>query len=224
MGVRTAHSKHSCTRTYTRSSHAQELRKSDASNTGYKGVVRKVNGVIQAQTHIRGSTISLGSFMSPEEAALAVARYVREQALPKPAAAKSTTQDSNGSTASAAAQRECSSPRSSGPSESAAPRTDTTGASSSKAVAEIYTDQAAVARPRRAAGIRRYESLRYDNDIVKRRVRVFWESERKWFSGVIKIFDPVEDTHTVMYDDGDVERCWLPRADPFTLSDAALFF
>ena len=163
--------------------------------------------MIQAQTHTKGSTISLGTFPSPEAAALAVARFKRDEALPKPT--KSASHDSNGSAASASAQRECSSSRGSATAESAAPR-GLGGVSYGKTVAEVFTDQASVSRPRRAAGIRRYESLRYDNDILKRRVRVFWETERKWFSGVIKIFDPIEDTHTVMYDDGDVERCQLP--------------
>ena len=51
-----------------------------------------------------------------------------------------------------------------------------------------------------------YQSLRHDDKILWRRVRVFWELEDEWFCGVVRDFDREDDSHTVVYDDGDVQR------------------
>jgi hypothetical protein len=51
-----------------------------------------------------------------------------------------------------------------------------------------------------------YDSLQYDAKILRQRVRVFWKHDRAWFVGVVREFDPVDDTHTVAYDDGDVVK------------------
>ena len=51
-----------------------------------------------------------------------------------------------------------------------------------------------------------YDSLQYDAKLLRQRVRVFWKHDRTWFVGVVREFDPVDDTHTVAYDDGDVVK------------------
>ena len=48
--------------------------------------------------------------------------------------------------------------------------------------------------------------LRFDVKLVSQRVRVYWEAEDEWFAGEVHDFDPSDDTHTVHYDDGDVQR------------------
>jgi hypothetical protein len=57
-----------------------------------------------------------------------------------------------------------------------------------------------------------YDSLQYDAKILRQRVRVFWKHDRAWFVGVVREFDPVDDTHTVAYDDGDVVKHHLNDA------------
>ena len=60
-----------------------------------------------------------------------------------------------------------------------------------------------------------YKSLQHDDKILWRRVRVFWELEDEWFCGVVRDFDEDDDTHTVVYDDGDVQRwCRHPVSPP----------
>ena len=57
-----------------------------------------------------------------------------------------------------------------------------------------------------------YASLGHDSGIVDRRVRVFWEGDNEWYCGVVTDFDDDDDTHCVLYDDGDVQRCGTARA------------
>ena len=60
-----------------------------------------------------------------------------------------------------------------------------------------------------------YDSLRYDGSIVRRRVQVWWKQYRAWFGGTVREFDHLDDTHCVLYDDGDVVRHHLndPRVE-----------
>ena len=48
--------------------------------------------------------------------------------------------------------------------------------------------------------------LRFDKTIVSKRIRIYWESERRWYKGVVKEFDPVSQLHTVLYDDGEQQH------------------
>jgi hypothetical protein len=58
-------------------------------------------------------------------------------------------------------------------------------------------------RPKAWRGFLRSESKSYDRTIVGRRVRVYWESDRVWYQGVVKDYDRAGELHTVCYDDGD---------------------
>ena len=49
----------------------------------------------------------------------------------------------------------------------------------------------------------RDKGRRYERDIVGRRVSVYWEDDATWFKGVVKDYNPVENEHCVLYDDGD---------------------
>ena len=40
-------------------------------------------------------------------------------------------------------------------------------------------------------------------EIVGRRVIVYWEADKRWYTGTVKSYDPVEEEHVVAYDDGD---------------------
>jgi hypothetical protein len=53
---------------------------------------------------------------------------------------------------------------------------------------------------------RMYDSLRLDHHLVKKRVRVWWAGDAKWYHGIVHEFDQVDDSHIVRYDDGDVQR------------------
>ena len=46
----------------------------------------------------------------------------------------------------------------------------------------------------------------------QRRVRVFWKQYSTWYIGTVREFDPVDDTHRVFYDDGDIIRCGEARS------------
>ena len=48
--------------------------------------------------------------------------------------------------------------------------------------------------------------LRFARELMRRRVRVWWEEEGKWYAGVVREFDRVMERHAVLYDDGDVRR------------------
>ena len=54
-----------------------------------------------------------------------------------------------------------------------------------------------------------YESMQYDTSILNRRVRVFWQQEGTWFVGAVAEFNPVDDTHCIHYEDGDIVRHYL---------------
>ena len=43
----------------------------------------------------------------------------------------------------------------------------------------------------------------YRNEVLKRRVKIFWQFEKKWFAGEIDKYDPANGQHHVQYDDGD---------------------
>ena len=68
-----------------------------------------------------------------------------------------------------------------------------------------------VKRPPTASHIRTadqpYASLRLDQSIVKKRVRVYWGGDDAWYCGRVSQFDAVSDQHYVVYDDGDMKRC-----------------
>ena len=51
-----------------------------------------------------------------------------------------------------------------------------------------------------------YRSLRHDAKLVNRRVSVYWDGDDMWYSGTVREFDVVDDSHVVQYDDGDVQR------------------
>lgn len=46
---------------------------------------------------------------------------------------------------------------------------------------------------------------------VGRAVRVFWPNEKQWFSGVVESYSADENTHSVLYEDGDQEDLCLDR-------------
>jgi len=48
--------------------------------------------------------------------------------------------------------------------------------------------------------------------LIGQRIRVYWEGEQKWFSGTIAEYSEVEETHLVVYDDGDQRS--EPLGDP----------
>ena len=58
----------------------------------------------------------------------------------------------------------------------------------------------------RGAAATSYRSLRHDAKLVNRRVSVYWDGEDMWYSGTVREFDVVDDSHVVQYDDGDVQR------------------
>ncbi|KAI3986483.1 hypothetical protein MKX01_037765 [Papaver californicum] len=45
--------------------------------------------------------------------------------------------------------------------------------------------------------------------IVGKRIKVYWDGSRKWFTGKIESFDSKKKQHRVLYDDGDVEELYL---------------
>uniref|UniRef100_A0A7S0IQT0 NAD-dependent epimerase/dehydratase domain-containing protein n=1 Tax=Calcidiscus leptoporus TaxID=127549 RepID=A0A7S0IQT0_9EUKA len=69
-------------------------------------------------------------------------------------------------------------------------------------------------RRRRTQVTQHYASLRLDGRILRRRVRVYWSNEEKWFAGVVRDFDAVSELHCVLYDDGDLQ--WHAFNDPST--------
>lgn len=46
---------------------------------------------------------------------------------------------------------------------------------------------------------------------VGRCVRVYWPNEKQWYSGEIKSYDVDENTHSIVYEDGDQEDLCLER-------------
>ncbi len=43
-----------------------------------------------------------------------------------------------------------------------------------------------------------------------RRLEVWWPGEREWFAGRVTGYNANTRRHTIRYDDGDVERVYLP--------------
>ena len=39
--------------------------------------------------------------------------------------------------------------------------------------------------------------------MMRKRVRVFWEEDRAWYTGVVRDWIPSSNTNLVVYDDGD---------------------
>ena len=39
--------------------------------------------------------------------------------------------------------------------------------------------------------------------LIGRRIKVYWEGDGKWFKGRVASYDPEDEVHTVVYDDGD---------------------
>lgn len=48
------------------------------------------------------------------------------------------------------------------------------------------------------------ETESYGPEVLKRRVKVWWAGDKKWFSGIVKQFS-AEGKHLVAYDDGDIK-------------------
>ncbi|KAI3962183.1 hypothetical protein MKW98_005814 [Papaver atlanticum] len=46
--------------------------------------------------------------------------------------------------------------------------------------------------------------------IVGKRIKVYWDGSRRWFTGHIKSFDSKNKLHRISYYDGDVEQLYLP--------------
>ena len=59
-----------------------------------------------------------------------------------------------------------------------------------------------------AAPVARATLTRYGREVLGRRVRIFWPEEDAWYSGRVKDVSLVDDTHYVLYDDGETR--WEP--------------
>jgi hypothetical protein len=46
---------------------------------------------------------------------------------------------------------------------------------------------------------------------VGRQVRVYWPNEKQWYMGKVSSYDKDENTHSIVYEDGDVEDLCLDR-------------
>lgn len=46
---------------------------------------------------------------------------------------------------------------------------------------------------------------------VGRTLRVYWPNEKQWYSGKIESFDSIDNTHKVVYEDGDSEDLCLDK-------------
>ncbi|RZC63734.1 hypothetical protein C5167_025482 [Papaver somniferum] len=46
--------------------------------------------------------------------------------------------------------------------------------------------------------------------IIGKRIKVYWDGLRKWFTGRIESFDNKKKLHRILYSDGDVEELYLP--------------
>ena len=69
-------------------------------------------------------------------------------------------------------------------------------------------------RPRRARVTPRQQlDHDYRQELVGRRLEVYWAADALWFSGTVKDFDRVSGWHTVSYDDGDQRTEPLNSAD-----------
>ena len=96
----------------------------------------------------------------------------------------------------------------------------TAGAGGSQELAEAPTATAAEAAPttdagrrssRRAAVVadqvraaaRNTKSRRLDHSIKGKRVRVFWEEDKVWYSGLVKDYNEVTEMHLIIFDDGE---------------------
>ncbi|KAK9093562.1 hypothetical protein Syun_028473 [Stephania yunnanensis] len=51
----------------------------------------------------------------------------------------------------------------------------------------------------------------YGEEVVGRRVRVYWPLDESWYEGVVKVFDEFSGKHLVQYDDAEEERLELGR-------------
>ena len=56
--------------------------------------------------------------------------------------------------------------------------------------------------------------LTYQNGILGERVEVWWEDDRRWYGGVVRAFDLISGSHTVVYDDGAQRIPDRPRLEP----------
>lgn len=57
------------------------------------------------------------------------------------------------------------------------------------------------------------EVPRRGQKLVGRRVRVWWEEDEQWFAGTIRMYDMANETHIVLYDDGDQRSYDLKSPD-----------
>ncbi|XP_047334362.1 DNA mismatch repair protein MSH6-like [Impatiens glandulifera] len=46
----------------------------------------------------------------------------------------------------------------------------------------------------------------YDDDVVNKRVRVFWPLDKTWYEGLVVSFDKISSKHLILYDDGQEEH------------------
>lgn len=46
---------------------------------------------------------------------------------------------------------------------------------------------------------------------VGRKVRVYWPNEKQWYSGKVESYDKDENTHNIIYEDGDEEDLCLDK-------------
>ena len=63
---------------------------------------------------------------------------------------------------------------------------------------------AAISRPRREAAAPTVNATVYGDEVLKRRVKIWWQGDGCWFSGIVKQVNAVGE-HFVKYDDGDVK-------------------
>ncbi|KAI3855766.1 hypothetical protein MKX03_033446 [Papaver bracteatum] len=46
--------------------------------------------------------------------------------------------------------------------------------------------------------------------IIGKRIKVYWDGSRRWFTGRIESFDNKKKLHRILYNDGDVDELYLP--------------
>ena len=61
--------------------------------------------------------------------------------------------------------------------------------------------------------VQRSDSRNLDRSIVGKRVRVYWEDDQVWYSGVVKDYNRLTELHMVQFDDGD------QREEPLNFPD-----
>ncbi|GKG06371.1 phospholipase-like protein, partial [Tanacetum coccineum] len=53
------------------------------------------------------------------------------------------------------------------------------------------------------------QSVEYGENLVGKRIKVWWPADKKYYEGVVESFDCSKKKHKVLYDDGEQERLKL---------------